>query len=349
MRPDAIALPPGTLKAPPDAHPSSLELMAWGASELRQPDAPSLGDVGALLDTHPVTWINVVGLGDASLIEQLGCEFDLHRLALEDTINVPQRPKAEHFGSHMYMVARMPMSGEELKTEQISIFLGDGFLITVQEKPGDCFDGIRRRIREGRQRIRSSGPDYLAYAVLDAIVDAYLPLIEALAVRVDDLEIAVTGHAGSEQITQLHETKRDLITLRRYLDPLCEMLVRLVGDEDGPMEEQTRVYLRDVLDHCKHALDLVDSHRAQAASVMDLHLAVAGQRMNEVMKVLTVIATLFIPLSFIAGLYGMNFDTNSRWNLPELGWTFGYPYALGLMTICAGVMLAYFWRKGWFK
>jgi magnesium transporter len=342
-------LPPGTLKAPKDAAPSRLELMAWGPDQLVEPEVATPKEIVDLRSAHPVFWVNMVGLADTGLIEELGEQFGLHRLALEDTLNIPQRPKVEAYDGHLYIVVRMPISGTELRTEQISIFYGDGYLITVQERSGDCFDGIRKRIREGRPRIRGSGPDYLVYAVLDAIVDAYLPLIEALAVRLDELEMAVAESLSSEQIAWLHETKRDLITLRRYLDPLRQMLAQLSANHEGAIGEQTLPYLRDCLDHCSHALDLVDSQRAHAGSIMDFHLSMSGQRMNEVMKVLTVIATLFIPLSFIAGLYGMNFDTSSRWNLPELGWTFGYPYALGLMLICAGAMLFYFWKKGWFR
>ena len=349
-RPDTIAAPPGTLRAPAGAHESTMEILAWGPDELVAPESPEAKDLPALRSAYPVTWVNLIGLGDLALLEELGEEFGLHRLALEDTLNVPQRPKADEFDDHYYLVARMPISESALVTEQLSIFLGNGFLLTVQEQPGDCFEGIRKRIREGRQRIRGSGSDYLAYAVVDALVDSYLPLIESYAIQLDELEVAVLEHASKEQITQLHDIKRDLVTLRRYLEPLWEMISVLLSEESHALSEQTRVYMRDCSDHCSHALDLVESHRAHATNLMDLNLSVAGQRMNEVMKVLTVIATLFIPLSFIAGLYGMNFDPAvSRWNMPELGWALGYPFAVGIMFLCAFAMLVYFWRKGWFR
>jgi magnesium transporter len=342
-------LPPGTLKAPVDAHPSRLEIMAWGPDSLEEPEHARVEDLARLRAAHSIVWVNVVGLSDVELLEQIGQEFGLHRLALEDAVNIPQRPKVEDYDSHQYLVARMPISSRDLQTEQLSFFFGPGFVVTVQERPGDCFDGIRRRIREGRQRIRGSGSDYLTYAILDSLVDAYLPLIESIAVHLDELEFAVLEHATPGQVTDLHDRKRDLVTLRRYLEPLAEAITVLISEDFEAVDEQTRVSLRDCIDHCRHALDLVESHRAHAGNIMDLHLSVAGQRMNEVMKVLTVIATLFIPLSFIAGLYGMNFDTSSPWNLPELSWRFGYPFALGLMVACAGAMLVYFWRKGWFR
>ncbi len=244
----------------------------------------------------------------------------------------------------------MPVSREALETEQISVFLGEGYVLTVQERPGDCFDGIRERIRQGRPRIRNRGCDYLAYAIMDAIVDSFFPLLEIAGSRLDELELLILREPQKEHITGLYDLKRSLISLRRYLVPLRELITVLVREDLVFFSDQTRVYLRDCYDHARQAVDLVESYRDVAGGLMDLYLSLMSQRMNEVMKVLTIIATLFIPLSFIAGLYGMNFDPGvSRWNMPELGWPFGYAFAWGLMLSVAGGMLVYFWRKGWFR
>jgi len=241
------------------------------------------------------------------------------------------------------------MSEDTLETEQVSVFMGDGYLITVQEQPGDCFEGIRVRIREGGVRIRGNGADYLGYAVIDAIVEAYFPLLEAAASRLDELELLILKEPEKEHIAELHDLKRGLISLRRYLSPLHELIFGLARGDNPFFQDQTRVFLRDSHDHAKKAFDLVESYRDVTTGLMDLYLSLMSQKMNEVMKVLTIIATVFIPLSFIAGLYGMNFDPAvSRWNMPELGWPFGYPLALGLMATVAGVMLYYFKKKGWF-
>jgi magnesium transporter len=350
MRPDSHKTPPGTLKAPVDASPSRLSVMSYSLENLVEERDISFERMGQLSGTGAVTWVDLEGLADAELLENLGKQFGLHRLGLEDSLNIPQRPKLDDYGDHQYVVARMPVSHENLETEQVSIFLGKDFLVTVQEQPGDCFDGVRTRLREGRARIRGGGADYLAYALVDAIVDAYFPLLDSLANRVDRLELAILEQPAEEQVTELHEIKRSLITLRRYLGPLRDLTAALVRDDSPILGEQARVYMADCYDHARHAYDLVESYRDIAIGLMDLYLSMMSQRMNEVMKVLTIIATVFIPLSFIAGVYGMNFDPQaSPWNMPETGWAFGYPFALGLMLIVGGGMVAYFVRKGWFR
>jgi magnesium transporter len=317
---------------------------------LTEEDLPDLSRLQALAQAHPILWVNVVGLGTVETLTRLGEGFGLHRLALEDVLNVPQRPKLDDYGEHQFIVARMPVAKEHLETEQLSIFLGRSFVLTVQERPGDCFDGIRRRLREERPRIRGGGPDYLVYSILDALVDSYFPLLEHVGETLDELEARIQEAPEKHHVERLHSLKRDLVSLRRYLWPLRELNAALLRQETAFLSEETRVYMRDCYDHSVHALDLVDSYRDIASGLMDLYLSMVSQRMNEVMKVLTIIATIFIPLSFVAGLYGMNFNPEaSRWNMPELGWAFGYPLALGFMAICAGVMLLIFWKKGWFR
>ena len=347
---DGHGSPPGTLRAPPNAVASKLTVLAYSPDAFVEEPAASLERALELREEFPVVWINLEGLADVELLQQLGDRFSLHKLALEDTLNIPQRSKLDDYTNHQYFVARMPMSRDTLETEQVSVFMGEGFILTVQEKPGDCFDGIRDRIREGRPRIRENGADYLGYTIIDALVEAYFPLLESAVSRLDELELMILKQAEKKHIAELHDLKRGLITLRRYLSPLHELISLLARGDNVYFSEQTRVYLRDSHDHAKKAFDLVESYRDITKGLMDLYLSLMSQKMNEVMKVLTIIATVFIPLSFIAGLYGMNFDPAvSRWNMPELGWAFGYPMALGVMFLAAGTMLAFFWKKGWFR
>lgn len=349
-RPDAHAHAPGTLRAPEEASPSLLAAICYGPDGLEEHDSLTVEAAAQLRSRFPVCWLNLTGLADVAMLRGLGDAFGLHRLALEDAVNLPQRPKLDDYGDHQFLTARMPVLSDAKLSEQLSMFVGEDFVLTVQEVEGDVFDGIRQRIRDGRPRIRGRGAPYLTYAVLDALVDSYFPRIELIAERLDELELRVFADPKGEQVGELHDLKRDLVTLRRYLEPLRELIGGLLREDNEFANEKTKVYLRDCFDHCSQAFDLVESHRDTASSIMDLYLAMQGQRMNEVMKVLTVIATLFIPLSFIAGVYGMNFDPQaSGWNMPELGWRLGYPYALGLMLLSAGGMLVYFWKKGWFR
>lgn len=350
VRRELLGVSPGTLKAHPDAHPSALSVMAYGPDGLIEEADPSMDRLGELRATFPVTWVNVDGVGDAALLEELGNRFGLHRLALEDTLNVPQRPKLDDYPEHQYIVVRMPVTGEDLDTEQVSVFLGQGFLITVQERPGDCWNGVRNRIREGRTRIREGGADYLAYAVMDSIVDAYFPSLDAVLTRIDELELRILEQKSGDPIAELQELLRSLSHARRYLAPLRNVTADLMREDPPVLAPKTRLYMRDCHDHAMHAVELAESAREMATGLMNLHLSMLSQRMNEVMKVLTIIATVFIPLSFIAGVYGMNFDpAASPWNMPELSWPFGYPAALGLMALVGGTMFVFFARKGWFR
>lgn len=349
-RADKHGAPPGSLLAPADAATSRLSVLAYSPDAVVEEADVSLARVRELRGKFTVLWVNLEGLADVTLFQELGEMFAFHKLALEDTLNIPQRPKLDDYGTHQYFVARMPVSREALDTEQVSIFMGEGFVLTVQEKPGDCFDSVRARIREGRPRIRDAGADYLGYAVMDALVESYYPLLEATASRLEELELSILEQPEKQHISDIHDLKHSLITMRRYLSPLHELISVLVRGDNDFFGERTLVYLRDSHDHAKRAFDLVESYRDMAAGLMDLYLSLMSQKMNEVMKVLTIIATVFIPLSFIAGLYGMNFDPGvSRWNMPELGWTFGYPLALGMMFGVAGLMMVYFYKKGWFR
>lgn len=339
---------PGLLVADPDSLPPVVRVIAYGPDEIVERTIADVGEVEAMIGRMPVTWINVDGLGDVETIERIGKMFGVHRLALEDVVRVHQRPKVEEYAQHIFIVLRIPQMDGRVDTEQLSVFLGANYALTFQERPGDCFDPVRERLRRHRGRIRESGCDYLTYALIDAVIDAYFPVLEAYGETIEDLEDVLTEHAGREIASQVHLVKRDLLTLRRAIWPLREMVNTLIRDRSPHITEPTAVYLRDCYDHAIQLLDIVETYRDIASGLLELYLSSVSTRLNEIMKVLTIIATIFIPLSFITGIYGMNFDREaSPFNMPELGWQFGYPFALGLMAVVAFGLLYYFFRSGW--
>lgn len=339
---------PGSLAVDPTARSPVMQVMAFDQQQLIEQQVSSPAEIVPFLTQWPVTWVNVDGLGDARILAELGEIFHLHPLALEDVVNVHQRAKVEEYHQHLFIVARMVELNRRLETEQLSLFLGRNFVLTFLQDPGDSFDPVRKRIRDGRGRIRVSGCGYLAYALLDAVVDAYFPVIEAYGDRLDELEDEVVLRPGQRSIARIHAAKRDLRVLRRAIWPLREEVNRLSRDASEFIDAETRVYLRDCYDHTVQIIDLVETYRELGSDLTDLYLSSLSNRMNEVMKVLTVIATIFMPLGFIAGVYGMNFDGKaSPWNMPELSWPWGYPFALGIMALVALTMLAFFRRQGW--
>jgi magnesium transporter len=299
------------------------------------------------LPSEGVTWINVDGL-DAAVLAELGQHFNLHPLALEDVLNVPQRPKVERYDKHFFMVLRSMRLGADAGSpdiidEQVSVFFGPGWVITIQERAdGDCFAPVRAAIRQGRGRVRETGADYLAYLLLDAAVDAYFPVLEALDDRMSALEDDAITARGGDTLVRLQRLRHDLLNVRRAVWPIREQVGVLQRDDSSLIAAETRVFLRDAYDHAMQALEIVEALRETSASVMEVYLSAQNQRLNEVMKVLTVIATVFIPLTFIASIYGMNFEF-----MPELHSRWGYPFALGLMVATAGGLILYFHRRGW--
>ena len=339
---------PGTLRVDPGATHPEIRVIAYGPDKMIDEEIEDLGLLQDILDDWPVTWVNVEGLGDLSTLERLGKIFDLHPLALEDVVNVHQRAKVEEYGGQLFIVARMVGISGQLEHEQISIFLGEGFVLTFQEHAGDCLEPVRERLRKGRGRIRGAGGDYLAYALLDAITDGYFPVLEHYGETLALLEDEALGSPGNDTIVRIQALKHDLLALRRTIWPLREAINRLLRDDIPLVHDETRPFIRDCYDHSVQLMDLVENYREVGSGLTDLYLSSLSNRMNDVMKVLTIIATIFIPLSFIAGLYGMNFDPGrSPWNMPELGWYWGYPFALGMMAGVAILMLSYFGRKGW--
>jgi magnesium transporter len=339
--------PPGTLTVDPQSLPSAVSVIAYGKDASDEFSGLLPADIVALRKDHETIWVNVDGLGDVEFIRDLGEALELHPLALEDVINIHQRPKVEEYDHHLFIVTRMPSAAGNAETEQISIFLGAGYVITFQERPGDVFEPVRARIRNPQARIRSASADYLAYALVDAVIDNYFPVLERRGEELEELEDRVmkTGDAGL--IGQIHEMKRDLLDLRRAIWPQREMLNALIRTESGLITDATRPYLRDCYDHTIQLMDMIETDREIALGLVDIYLSSVSNRMNETMKVLTVFATIFMPLGFIASLYGMNFDTASPWNMPELGWRIGYPVVLAGMAAIAGGLVLYFRRKRW--
>ncbi len=341
--------PPGILNIDPSAPRPQIRFIAYGDEHLEEGELQDLAAIPDLRARFKVVWLDVQGLGDGTLIESAGRLFGLHRLALEDVVNVHQRAKVELYEGNLFVVLRMPEGEQPLTTEQLSMFVGGSFVVTFQERVGDCFDPVRARLRRGGP-IRSFGPDYLMYALIDATVDNWFPVLERYGEALEDLESEILARAGRDTIQQIHRLRRDMLGLRRAVWPLRDALGVLYRDTTPIVQAETRVYLRDCYDHAVQIIDLLENGRDLAAELTDLYLSMVSNRMNEVMKVLTIISTIFLPLSFIAGVYGMNFEPDaSRWNMPELRWPFGYAFALGVMALTALAMVLYFWRKGWLR
>lgn len=343
---------PGMVETDPSAQKPEIRILSYGPTELKEETLPGVSRVEPILKRRPISWINVTGLGDKRTIQEMGRIFNLHPLALEDVVNVHQQPKADFYPDSLFLVTRIPISNSRLETEQISIFVGDNFVLTFQEQSGDCFEPIRQRLRESRGRIRSAGADYLAYALLDPVVDAWFPIIENYGDTLDEIDRQITDSEARNPIPQLHNIRHELVRARRMFFRQREALGTMTRTDQSTelVTADTRIYLRDCQDHTTQIIDAIDAFRETCSDLREFHFSQVTDRTNETMRVLTVIATIFIPLSFFTGLWGMNFDTQtSPWNMPELEWQFGYPFALGLMGSIAGVMLFYFWRKGWLR
>lgn len=341
---------PGHLEIDPHAISTKLHLIHYTSDHLEEKQLEDISDVDAYRARPGILWLNVIGLGDQQILEELGRKFNLHPLALADVVHVDQRAKAEIHEEQLFLVLRMLHGGSTMHHEQVSIFLGSGFILTFQERDGDCFDMIRMRLRKPSSRLRQRGPDYLTYALLDAIIDAYFQPLESLGDQLDAIEELVLQRPNIELMQQLHVLKREMLVLRRAIWPVRETInILLRDDADAWISQPVKPFLRDCYDHTIQVMDMVETFRELAASQMELYISTVSQRTNETMKVLTMFAAIFIPLTFIAGVYGMNFDPDfSPWNMPEIQWYLGYPAVLLLMGIVAGSTLYYFHRRGWF-
>jgi magnesium transporter len=340
-------LPPGTLVHVGDEKSREVvvTVMEFDETRFRSERVDMTGDCFAIADKSAVTWINVDGIHQVEILERLGSSLTVHPLVLEDIANTGQRPKLEDYDQYLFVVLKMFRYGEQgstVEVEQVSLILGPSFVISFQEEPSDVFDAIRTRIREGRGRIRRMGADYLAYALLDALVDSYFVVLEVIGERVEFLEEELISRPTPETLEAIHRLKRDVLLLRKSVQPVREVVSSLTRGELEMVGNSITLYLRDLHDHTNQVIDTIETFREMVSGMLDIYLSSVSNRMNEVMKLLTVIATVFIPLTFIVGLYGMNFRY-----MPELGWRWGYPLTWVVMLAIAAAMLAYFRRKKW--
>ena len=336
---------PGTLALAPDSPPPVIRLIRYDADHLEERTIDDVDELSGILQKgEGVSWIDVQGFGDEAMLHKLRDIFELHPLAMADAVNTPQRPKSEIYEHFNLYITRMVRLGEhrEVCAEQLTIFLGKKYVLTLQEHYGDVFDPVRKRLRQGEGMIRRHGTDYLTYALIDAVLDGYYPVIEMLGDRLHDLEEEILERPSKAGMRRIHTIRHELLGLRRAILPQREAVNTLIREESDLVSSMVRQYLRDCYDHAVQASDAVETFRDLAANLMDLYMSSMSQRTNEVMKVLTIMASIFIPLTFIAGIYGMNFDY-----MPALHIWWAYPVLLVIMFLIAVGMVLFFRMKGW--
>ncbi len=335
---------PGTLVISDNALPPRITAMLYTKDDVHVHESADIETLQTLRAQPGKLWIDVQGLGDEQLLRTLAAEFKIHSLALEDVINVPQRPKTEEFDLHQLYISRMVKLDERgsVDIEQVSIFFGENFVLTFQELYGDVLDPVRQRIHQGAGPMRKSGSDYLAYAIIDTIIDHYYPAVEFISNALERVETQVMNDVSQDILATINRMKRTLLDLRRGIWPQRDAVNALVRGDSPFVSKDVRVYFRDCYDHAVQIVDVIDASRDIASNLFNTYLSVVSNRMNEVMKVLTIMASIFIPLTFMAGVYGMNFS-----DMPELSYKWAYPALLVSMLFVAGVMLLYFRRKGW--
>ena len=339
---------PGTLNIEADSPPPTIVLIDYNETKATRLPLETPEACSPYLNTESVSWVDVVGLGNEDILQRLGQVFQLHPLVLEDVVNVPQRPKIEHYDDQLVIIAWMVMpkpNEDGFWSEQVSFVLGKHYLLTVQEEPmRDCFGPVRARIRNNQGRVRNTGADYLAYALLDAVIDGFFPVLEDYGERIETLEDEVILKPTPQTLQKIYQVRRELLALRRSIWPQRSAINKLIRDGSSLISPDVQIYLRDCYDHAIQVLDMVETYRELASSLMDVYLSSVGNKMNEIMKVLTIISTIFIPLTFIAGVYGMNFKY-----MPELNWTWGYFLCWLVMILISILLFYFFWCRGWFK
>lgn len=343
---------PGTLSIDKDASPSVIVLIDYNEQRITNIELPTPEACAPYLDSESVSWVDVKGLGSEDVLQRLGKVFNLHPLILEDVVNVPQRPKVDENEDQLLLITRMVIpeeDGQGFYTEQVSFILGRYYLLTVQEEPErDTFNPIRDRICNAKGSLRSRGADALAYALLDTIIDGFFPVLEEYGERLEDLEDEVIAKPTYQTLEKIYTVRRELLTLRRAIWPQRDTINALIRDGSPLISDDVRIYLRDCYDHSLQVLDMVETYRELASSLMDVYLSSVSNRMNEIMKLLTVISSIFIPLTFIAGVYGMNFNPEVVGNMPELNMPYAYWICWAVMGVIGGAMVTFFWRRGWF-
>jgi magnesium transporter len=343
--------PPGTLIIDEDATVPNIFLIDYAPDTAVGIKLPTPEDCIPYLDTVSVSWVDVQGLGSEDVLIRLGEVFQLHPLVLEDVVNIPQRPKVEEYDDQLLVILHMVIPKPDYQgftSEQVSLIVGKHYLLTVQEEPEtDAFEPVRQRIHRDRGIIRAQKSDYLAYALIDAVIDGFFPVLEDYGERLEVLQDEVVENPTQNTLDKIHKIKRELLQLRRAIWPQRDAIGMLVRDDSPLIRKSTRVYLRDCYDHTVQLIDMVETYRELASSLLEVYLSSINNNINETMRVLTVISTVFIPLTFIAGVYGMNFDSSVLGNMPELRIPYGYVMCWGLMLSVAGSLVFYFWRKGW--
>ena len=345
---------PGALHIQSDAPPPEIVLTDYNNANVIRKQVATPEECIPYLDSDSVTWVEVMGLGDEDILQRLGRVFKLHPLILEDIVNVPQRPKVDDYEDQVVIIARMVTPRQKttgFHSEQVSFVLGKHYLLTVQEEPKrDCLGTVRTRIRSNKSNVRKHGTDYLAYTLIDAIIDGFFPVLENYGEELEALEDEVVTNPTRQTLEKIYRVRRELLTLRRAIWPQRDAINSLLRDGSDLISDEVRVYLRDCYDHAVQVLDMVETYRELGAGLMDIYLSSVSNKMNEIMKILTVISTIFIPLTFIVGVYGMNFNPDkSPLNMPELNWYWGYPTCWTVMIAIASGLVFFFWRRGWFE
>jgi magnesium transporter len=342
-----VGLPPGTLLhiGEKKAEKARITVIDYDEAQFQEREVETVEECFPFKDKPTVTWINIDGLHQVDIIEKIGNHFNIHPLTLEDIVNTEQRPKMEDYQDYIFVLVKMLSYVDEdngIRPEQVSLILGSNFVISFQEKQGDVFDPVRERIRKGKSRIRKTKADYLAYTLVDTIVDHYFLVLEKFGEEVEGMEEELVANPTPETFQVIHTLKSELIFLRKSVWPLREVASGLEREESPLIHKATRIFLRDVYDHTIQVIDTIETFRDLVSGMLDVYLSSVSNKMNEVMKLLTIIATIFIPLTFVAGIYGMNFKY-----MPELEWHWGYFAALFVMVGIVLLMVFYFKRKRW--
>ncbi|SRR5579883_290890 len=339
---------PGTIILDENAPQPVIFLMDYDQTRVIHKQLKTPEECIAYLDQESVSWVDVQGLGSVDILQRLRDIFDLHPLVLEDMVNVPERPKIEDYEDQLLIIARMIVPKERtygFHSEQVSFVLSKNYLLTVQEEPEhDCLNGVRARISHNKGIIRKQGVDYLVYTLLDAIIDGFFPVLEGYGERLEELEEEVMVNPNRQTLQKIYQIRRELLQLRRAIWPQRDVINSLIRDGYEHISEEVRIYLRDCYDHAVQVMDMVETYRELASGLMDVYLSAVSNKMNEIMKLLTVVSAIFIPLTFIAGVYGMNFE-----HMPELKSYWGYPICLASMATIAGGLMFFFWRRGWLE
>lgn len=341
-RPPAGASP-GTLIIADNARPTRIRVMQFSPESLVEKDV-SVEEVSQHLSNNTITWIDVHGLKDEAILRQLAKLFNIHPLALEDVVHTPQRPKTEFYEQNIFFITRMAYMerAHDADVEQLSMFIGKNYILTFQNYSTGTLEPVRTRIRSGKGPIRKTGADYVAYAIIDTVIDKYYPILEDLGEEIESIEHQTIANPSQKTLERIYHVKRELLELRRAVWPQRDAVSSLMRDESPFVSNTVRVYLRDCYDHIIQLMDVVDTYREVSSNLMDIYLSTLSNKTNEVMKVLTIMASIFIPLTFIVGIYGMNFEY-----MPELTWKWGYPAVWAVMIVLSAGMLINFRRRGW--